>query len=49
MNYRPCKLRILWYPINNFLKLFLYEVINRQNQGVFTNFWEAGGETEGAN
>jgi hypothetical protein len=28
----------LWYPINNFSKVFLCEVINRQNQGVFTGF-----------
>jgi hypothetical protein len=34
--------------INNF-SCFLYEVIKRKNQGVFTSFWEAGGETEGAN
>jgi hypothetical protein len=42
-------LQNLWYPINNFSKAFLCEVINRQNQGVFTSFWEAGGETEDAN
>jgi hypothetical protein len=28
----------LWYPINNFSKVFLYEVINRQNQELFTGF-----------
>jgi hypothetical protein len=28
----------LWYPINNFSKPFLYEVINRRNQSVFTSF-----------
>jgi hypothetical protein len=31
-------LQNLWYPINNFSKVFLCEVINGQNQAVFTSF-----------
>jgi len=46
---RTCKLWVLWYPINNFLKVFLCEVINGQNKGILTSFWEADGETEGSN
>jgi len=35
--------------MDNLRKTFLCEVINWQNQGIFTSFWEADGETEGSN